>query len=450
MPGAQEQLRALTEARLNTWSQAQELLDRAVQEKRGMTEEENTQYERMTADLDRYDNTIEKVRESEVTQRELENVNEEFRRAATPDERSDWERRDEKVAQDIRSLLRSPGSLSLYDQVRAVNSMDFDMIPTMRAYEAARNGSVAELRVLQGDGGASGGSLTIPTTVASTVYAFITNSLAMRRIARIIPTASGNPMTFPRVATHSVATQVASQVTTLAGTDSVLGAMTLNAFDYAELVAVANDFLDDSGTDVLGFIGEQLGRAIAQVIGKAYVTGGGSTAPQGIEGAGAVGNSGTIATGGSLILGPGGNHDPSRLIDLQYSIADGYNGRLAWLFRRETVAVLRKMRDGAGGTQGQFLWQPSQQYGLIPGEPDRFLGDPVYSDPNVASMASDAKIGYYGDWTAFYIRDVGTFRIERSDDIYFDKNQVAFRGIWRTDSDLIDTTAINTLHQVVT
>jgi HK97 family phage major capsid protein len=303
---------------------------------------------------------------------------------------------------------------------------------------------------LQTDGGASGGSLTVPTTVEATVYAFITNSVAIRRIARIIPTSAGNPMAFPRVATHSIATQIASQTTTLAGSDTVLGSMTLNAYDYAELVAVSNDMLDDSGVDVLTLVAEQVGRALGQVIDNAYVTGNGTTGPQGIQGAGAVGGAGTIATGGSLILGPGGNSDPNSLIDLQYSIADGYNGRLAWLFNRKTVASLRKMRDGGGGTIGAFLWQPSYQYGLVPGQPDRFLGDPVYSDPYVASMASDAKIGFYGDWTAFYVRDVGTFRLERSDDIYFDKNQVAFRGIWRTDSDLIDGTAINTLHQAVT
>jgi hypothetical protein len=37
--------------------------------------------------------------------------------------------------------------------------------------------------------------------------------------------------------------------------------MTLNAYDYAELVAVSNDMLDDSGADVIPFIGEQVGRA---------------------------------------------------------------------------------------------------------------------------------------------------------------------------------------------
>ncbi len=40
-------------------------------------------------------------------------------------------------------------------------------------------------------------------------------------------------------------------------------------------------------------------------------------------------------------------------------------------------------------------------------------------------------------------------RFERSDDLYFNLNQVAFRGLLRTDGDLIDPYAITCLHQAV-
>jgi HK97 family phage major capsid protein len=40
--------------------------------------------------------------------------------------------------------------------------------------------------------------------------------------------------------------------------------------------------------------------------------------------------------------------------------------------------------------------------------PDTFLGDPVYFDPRVASMASDARIVAYGDFSKYWIRDTGS------------------------------------------
>jgi HK97 family phage major capsid protein len=54
----------------------------------------------------------------------------------------------------------------------------------------------------------------------------------------------------------------------------------------------------------------------------------------------------------------------------------------------------------------------------------------------------------YGDFQAYYIRDVGGFRFERSDDVYFASDEIAFRGVLETDSDLIDTNAIKLLQQL--
>ncbi len=132
-------------------------------------------------------------------------------------------------------------------------------------------------------------------------------------------------------------------------------------------------------------------------------------------------------------------------IDLQYSIADSYrNQGAAFMVNQLTAGVLRKARE-TGGTAGAYLWSPSPTVGMVAGQPDRFLGDPIYSDANIASIASNAKIAVYGCWDEFYIRDVAGLTLERSNDLYFDKNQVAFRGVLRTDSNLIDTKALNVL-----
>jgi HK97 family phage major capsid protein len=82
-------------------------------------------------------------------------------------------------------------------------------------------------------------------------------------------------------------------------------------------------------------------------------------------------------------------------------------------------------------------------------QPDSLLGYPVYTDPNVASMASDAKVAYVGSWDSYYIRDTIGLRLERSDDMKFDLNHAAFRGLLRTDGDSLDVTSVVALHQAV-
>jgi hypothetical protein len=125
----------------------------------------------------------------------------------------------------------------------SINALELDLTVPARIYDAHRNGiPLQELRVIATDTGASGGSLTVPTTVASQIYAYMTASVAMRRMGcTIITTASGNAMNFPRVSTHGIATQVASQTTAFAGTDPILSMMTLNAYDYGQLTAISNE-----------------------------------------------------------------------------------------------------------------------------------------------------------------------------------------------------------------
>ncbi len=439
----EEEVRALNEKRMNIVSQSREILQRAASEKRELTAEESANHDKAMDDITRIDKTREATLASDRAQQEWEQNQEAFNSIATPGERDAATKRDAKLEQDVRDFFRR----SIHQP--GINAVELDLSIPAAAAAARRAGlTQEEFRVLQTDGGSSGGSLTVPTTVASQIYAYMTAQVAMRRIGTtIITTDSGNAMNFPKVATHSIATQVATQNTAFAGTDPVLGQMTLNAYDFGELAAISNDMLEDSGVDVLGFVARQIGRAIGQITATGYVTGSGSSTIQGIEGA--VVGAGTIASGGSLFGLPAGQ-ELEKLIDLQYSIADSYRSNgAAWLMRDLTGARIRKIRDGAGGTAGQFVWQPSPTVGVIGGQPDTFLGDPVYFDPNVASMASNAKIVFYGDWSSYFIRDTRQFRLERSDDLYFDKNQVAFRGLLRTDGDLIDANAINVLKQSV-
>jgi HK97 family phage major capsid protein len=100
--------------------------------------------------------------------------------------------------------------------------------------------------------------------------------------------------------------------------------------------------------------------------------------------------------------------------------------------RDATLASVRKLKD----SQNQYLWQP----GLQVGAPDVLLGKPVYTDPNVAAVATSAKSVIFGDISAYYVRIAGGVRFERSDDFAFQNDLVTFRAIVRGDGILADQT----------
>jgi HK97 family phage major capsid protein len=323
-------------------------------------------------------------------------------------------------------------------------SLEVNLRGAQRERELLRQGASAdEIRALAWDTGSSGS--LVPTTLARTLYEYMEASNGIFRAPTTkLNTTSGEQLELPRVGTHGIGTQVSGQGTALAGTDPVFAKMTLNAYKYGQLVVVANEVVQDSAVDISGFLGRNIGRALGRIIATDLVVGTGTNEPNGIMTA--INGSGTIATGGSLIT-----PTVEKLIDLQYSVNDEYRNSpdAAWLMNDSTAGTLRKLRDGAGGTVGAFLWQPSLTQGVIGGQPDRLLDKAVYTDPNVAAQGSNAKTVAFGDMSAYYVRTVGNPVIESDGSRYFDTDQIGFRGKWRVDGDLIDTTAVNIIKQSV-
>ena len=72
--------------------------------------------------------------------------------------------------------------------------------------------------------------------------------------------------------------------------------------------------------------------------------------------------------------------------------------------------------------------------------PDTLLGKPVVTDPNVAAVALSAKSVAFGDFSAYFVRQVNGVRFERSDDYAFNTDLVTFRALLRGDGLTVDQT----------
>lgn len=422
---------ALNEKRAKAHKALNDHFDKIISEGRTMNEEEKQVEARINAEID-----------------ELED---EIRRFVNAEQR---ERQGAELRQEAESLFGAPAVDKAVADVNAAlrawmrgegGKKDFVLAETqdvVRLRNAMRSGaSGKDLRnAILGDTGSVG--TAIQTSVAAQIYEYMENSIAMFRAPTTkIVTGNGEPMRFPTVGTHAIGTQVIAEGTAIGGTDPTFSGVTLGAYKYGELVQVSNEAIEDVTFDLTGFVARDVARALSRVIDTALVVGNGSTQPQGIMGA----SWGSVATGGTLI-----NAGYNTLIDLVYGVADEYvvNGSAGWLMKRQTAGQLRKLRDGAGGTEGNPLWQFTTDYGLVSGQPANLLDHPVYTDPNVAAQGSAAKAIWFGDFASYYLRQVGDIAFERSDHYGFNTDTVYFRGKWRVDGDVIDTQAGLVSHQV--
>lgn len=427
---------SLNEDRLRVFN----LQDKLLEETRGRerSEEENNTLIRMDADIDRLDAEVRDF----VARATRENEAGVLREAHAGLFGRDGDRKLEAVERSENEQLRdwySKGS----EYMRA-HPLEVNIDGARREREMIRAGKSAnEIRALAWDTGsvASG----VPTTMSHSLYETLELFTVMLRAPTFqFTTAGGEQMKFPKINAHGIATQVSGQGTTLAGTDPTFLSVTLDAFKYGELAIVANEVITDAAFPIAEFLGRDLGRALGRKIDNDLTIGSGSGQPNGIMTA--IVGAGTVSTGGSLI-------DPSyeTLVNLVYSVADAYRGGngVGWLMHDTTAGTLRKLRSDGAGTIGPVMWAPSIVNGIQGAQPDLLLGYPVYTGAFVASLGSNAKIIGFGDFSKYYVRQVGNILVDSDSSRYFDTDQTGFRGRARIDGDLVDLTAFNVIKRSV-
>jgi HK97 family phage major capsid protein len=275
-------------------------------------------------------------------------------------------------------------------------------------------------------GTATAGGHTVPTTFyGQLVEHMIDSSAIMSAGATILNTDSGENMQIPVTTSYTTGALVAEGAA-IGESDPAFAQRTLGAYKYAALIQVSSELVEDTGIDLLGFLARQAGRAVGNAFGTHLVTGTGSSQPTGIMTSTTLGATGATSVAGAFTV--------DNLIDLFYSVIGPYRNspQAAWLLRDASVGALRKLKDG----DGTYLWHPASG----PGMPDTFLGKPIYTDPNVAAIATTARSVAFGDMSAYFVRMVNAIRFERSDDFAFNTDLVTFRCVVRGDGILTDQT----------
>jgi len=426
---------ALNTQRLKAWEQAKALLDSVAAEGRVMTAEERQTYDRMNQEIVDIDAEVQRVVTRETADQEAAALREMTFKAIGEVGAT---RNDTAGVDQFRTWLdAAPGS------AMRTAAFEVDIQRVRKERELLRQGaSPEEIRALAWD--ATSGSLVVPTTMARSCYSVLEDNIAALRIgATVFNTSTGENMQLPKILTHGIATQVSGQGTTLAGTDPVFSRVNLNVTKYGQLVKVSNELVTDAAFDATGIIGEELGYALARVVDADLIVGTGTGEPTGITILAGAGTNAPVTTGGSLIA-----PTVEKFIDTQYSVPDSINNT-AWLMKKSVGGTVRKLRDGAGGTVGAFLWAPSLTNGLIGGQPDRFLDAPVFFDTNCAAAGSNAILATYGGFGEYALRTVGNPSIERDDSVGFATDEAWFRGKWRVGGNHRQVGHLNNLVQNV-
>ena len=270
------------------------------------------------------------------------------------------------------------------------------------------------------------GGVLVPTEMDSQIVVTLADYDNIRNIAKVITTNSAHKI--PVVATGSTATWTAEGTAYTQG-EPTFTSVTLDAFKLTDLIKVSIELLEDSAFDIESFIAEEIARAFGAKEEEGFCVGTGSGQPTGIF----------TANGGSLGKTTTYADDISadEVIDLVYSLAQPYRRNAKFVMNDATVALVRKLKAG----NDQYLWTP----GISAGQPDTLLGYEVVTSSFVPTMAKNAYVAAFGDFSNFWIGDRSGRTIQRLNELYAVTDQVGFKMTERLDGRLILPEAVKCL-----
>jgi len=383
-------LKQQEELRRNALHEARSILERAAEEKRDLNAEEEASYVRANADIDARSARIAGLMEDEAKAAEIE--------AAV------------RTAPEVR-------------EDRALReASDFDVV------RALASGEIRTATFERRDLNTSDDSAVVPQSF----YAILQQKMQFQgpmldtNVVTQLNTASGEDIKVP-VETSRPAASAIAEATAITPLDPVFSNITLKSQKVAVLTKVSRELLTDSGIDIVSYLAASLGKSVGIRANALLTVGTGTVQANGVVTASSLGVTGATALTGAFTA--------DNLIDLAHSVDSDYVREGAnFMMRRSSLGALRKLKD----TAGQYLYVPTTSAG----NPDTFAGYGVLENPDVVATALGAKSVLFGAFSSYHVRQVGGIEIARSDDAYFNTDEVGFRVTLRLWGDLGQAEAV--------
>jgi len=205
-------------------------------------------------------------------------------------------------------------------------------------------------------------------------------------------------------------------------TAMAFGKRALHPHPFAKRIKVSKDLLMRLPS-IESFVQSRLAYKFAVTEEKGFMTGTGVMQPLGLFTASTDGIPTTrdVSTGNTAT-----SITFDGLIEAKYSVKSVYWNRCDWIFHRDAVKQVVKLKDG----DGQYIWRES----VRAGEPDILLGRPLtISEFAPNTFTSGLYVGIFGDLSNYWIADAMDLELQRLVELYAETNQVGIIGRAKAD-----------------
>lgn len=438
------QINQLRADRMKVVNQARALNDKVIAEKRDFTADEQKQYDDFKKDIAARKVVID--REEEIAGFEEEGRstrNSPQRPNVNPEHRSedeDGETAEEIAAREAAEMAevrkQHAEVLRFSDHrgahFRALEKTARGKINYRKAYDAfLRSGGKItagltaadnrERRTMQADSDTGGGYMLAPATMVADLIKTLDNAVIVRQHAKKFSTG------YNGLGAVSLDTDLSDfdWTTELAigNEDEIaVGKRELKPHPLAKLIKVSKT-LARNAPDAVALVQDRLSYVLGVTQEKAYLTGSGAQQPLGVFTASSDGvpTSRDVSTGNTTTAIVADN-----LKTVKYTLKSQHRAKARWLFHRDAVAMIDKLKDG----NGQYLWQP----GLVAGQPDRLLNLPLDESEYVPNtFTTGLYVGLLANWDYYWVLDSLDLAVQVLVELYAASNKNGYHARYEGD-----------------
>lgn len=281
-----------------------------------------------------------------------------------------------------------------------------------------------ELRALQAGSSAEGGYLVAPQEFVTTLIKNVDDATFIRDRATKFTVTKAASLGVPTLDTDQSDADWTTELGT-GGEDTSMrfGKRELTPSPVAKRIKVSKKLIRVSALPIEQIIQQRMSYKFGITGEKAYLTGDGQNKPLGVFTASNDGipTSRDVAAGNTATA-----IQFDGLIEAKFSVKAAYWSKADWLFHRDAVKNITKLKDG----EGQYVWRMS----VRDGEPDTLLGRPLMiSEYAPNTFTTGLYVGLFGDFSHYWIVDALDMQVQRLTELYAETNQDGFIGRMESD-----------------
>ena len=331
----------------------------------------------------------------------------------------------ETIQMNERQLERERSAGEILENKKSKNVNDEVYNAFLKVIKTNDKKDLEVYNALQKDDPTQAGALVAPQKFVSELISDLNNLVFMRELANVLPPLTeahslGYPKRTARASTFKWGTELS---TPSADTSLAFGKREFKPKPGTGEILISRTLLRHA-PNADGIVRRELMYDAGVNLEEAYMTGDGAGKPLGLFTASddGISTSRDVSTGNTptAIKFDG-------LIESKYQLKEQYMNNLNWIFHRDAVKQIAKIKDG----DGQYIWKDNVRVG----EPSILLGAPLRMSEYAPNTFTSGKyVGLLGNFRlGYWIVDSLEMEIQILNELYARSNQVDY--IYRLETD---------------